>query len=161
MKKLIFPSFCWPRSQQSASSVLPLHQSVDQIHFMIDFIFRPWHSNPSLTRVIFLSVMIFWGCLGFFFPLPVFSHKVDVLSKTDPAKTTCQCHNFRTVCELDMDLYFRQPWGETSLWRRWQRARLQRVCASLAACSLSIRMPAPRMGFFFWVSETVKTKKCV
>lgn len=90
----------------------------------------------------------FFGAVWVFFPSLFFSNKVDVLSKTDPAKITCRCHNFHTVCELDMDLYFRQPWGETSLWQRWQCARLQRACASVAACSLSIRMPAPRMGFF-------------
>lgn len=40
--------------------------------------------------------------------------------KTDPAKIMCYCDNFPTVCELDMDLYFRQPWGETSIQRQWQ-----------------------------------------
>lgn len=105
--------FClfWTNQEfQSAASVL---SSVDQIHFLIDFTFLLRHGNQSPTHAAFLSVMIFGGF--FFFLLSLFYLcAVDVFErerekKSDPAKIMCYCDNFPTVCELDMDLYFRQP----------------------------------------------------
>lgn len=102
---------------KSTSWLISLFSSDTAIHLPPMWLFSlEWFLPPPPFPVFFVCGGCFWE---------------REKKKTDPAKMMCYCDNFPTVCELDMDLYFRQPWGETSI-------RRQRQCEAAAGVQLHV-----------------------